>query len=318
MIKDTPLISVLLCVYNPKKAQLEQAVNSIVNQTMKEWELLLYDDGSHEQQERYIYDISCMDKRIRYYRNDKHHSLAYGLNQLMQYATGKYIARMDGDDYSHPERFRRSYEFLENHPEYAWVGCNTRLMDSDGAIWGCRQMPEVPKAWDFLRYSPYIHPAVMFRADIIKYAKYKKSDRMLRGEDYELFMRLHALGKRGYNLQEELFFYREDELCYKRRSLLCQMEEVRIRWYGFKRLGFNRAIRFVYSIKPLVVWAIPNSMILRLKKLHAGREKEHENKRKTYKGIMERETGNMGCYRQGTGSVVECFYSVGVEGSLEQ
>lgn len=271
-----PSISVLLCVYNPNKEELYAAVESIINQSMKDWEMLLYDDGSHKEQENYIREIARTDKRIKYHRNEKHHSLAYGLNKLMKHASGKYIARMDGDDISHPKRFQKSFEFLETHPEYAWVGCNTSLIDSDGNVWGTRKMPETPEKNDFLRFSPYIHPAVMFRSHIVKFAKYKKSDKMRRGEDYELFMRLHGEGQRGYNLQEELFFYREDVEDYKRRNFLCSLEEVRIRRRGFKRLQIEDKRRLLYTIKPLIVWAVPNSVILRLKKRWAGMENEDE------------------------------------------
>lgn len=76
-----PRISVLLCVHNPDKKELYQAVQSVIVQTFEDWEMILYDDGSDEAYEVFIYEISCLDARIRYVRNPVHHSLAYGLNQ---------------------------------------------------------------------------------------------------------------------------------------------------------------------------------------------------------------------------------------------
>lgn len=270
---NKPAISVLLCVYNPEKEELYEAVQSIIQQSMEDWELLLYDDGSGKEQERYISEIVQSDSRIKYYRSEKNCSLAYGLNKLVGLATGKYIARMDADDRSHPKRLEKCYQFLEAHPEYSWVGSNTYLIDQEGKVWGVRKMPEIPDKIDFLKYSPYIHPAVMFRTEVLRENHYTNHKRELRGEDYELFMRLHADGMQGYNLQEELFYYRETADCYKRRKWSCQVREVSIRWHGFRELEIHSIRGLIAVIKPIIVWLLPNSLILNLKKIKIRLEK---------------------------------------------
>lgn len=260
-----PFVSVILCVYNPKKEELHEAVMSIIFQSMEEWELLLYDDGSDKEQEKIIYDTSCMDKRIRYFRSNRHHGLAYGLNKLIECTSGTYIARMDGDDVSHPGRLEKQCVFLENHPDYAWVGCNVKLIDEQGKTWGKRQMPEVPHKSDFLKYSPYVHPSAVFRADVLKKNPYKSTE-ALRGEDYELFMRLHAKGWQGCNLQEELLSYRETAAAYRRRRFCCQIQEIRIRYRGFHMLQIKSPRKLFYIVKPVIVWMLPARLLFQIKR----------------------------------------------------
>ena len=261
-----PLISVLLCVYNPEKEQFREAVNSIVEQTFTRWEMILYDDGSDEEYKEFIHEISCQDSRIRYVRNEKHKYLAYGLNEAMKLAKGRYLARMDADDISHPERFEKQFAFLEEHTLFMWVGSNIFLMDELGCIWGERHYPKSPTKETFLSYSPYAHPTIMIRREELRrYGGYKTGQHPYRSEDYELFMRLTAAGEQGYNLQENLLSYREYEDAYKKRTLKFQWQEMLVRFEGFYRLKILNPKTFCYAVKPLMVWAIPNKLIYALK-----------------------------------------------------
>lgn len=270
-------ISVLMSVYNPQNQHyLLQAVQSIVNQTFQEWEMILYDDGSDEPYVSVIREMSAMDKRIRYIRGEKNMGLAYALNFCCGIAKGIYTARMDADDISKPDRLQRMYEFLESHCEFDWVGCNTELINEEG-VWGVRVTPEIPDKKDFLYYSPYIHPSILFRKQaLVENGGYKP---MKRGEDYELFMRLHASGRRGYNLQDIFFQYREDINTYKHRKYRYQIEEVNIRKNGFRQLGILNIKSCLYVIKPLIVGLIPYGLLIRLKvrvrkEIHVERFKE--------------------------------------------
>ncbi|MCM1135937.1 MAG: glycosyltransferase [Clostridium sp.] len=262
-----PAISVLLCVYNPDREQLCQAVDSIIGQTYIDWEMVLYDDGSDKKYAAEIYQISCKDVRIRYIRNEDHHSLAYGLNESLKLAMGKYIARMDADDISYPERFAKQLAFLSRNPQYMWVGSNIAVIDEKGNVWGERHYPAMPESRDFLRYSPYAHPSIMFRRKAFaKYGKYKSGERACRGEDYELLMRFYALGGKGFNLQEPLLQYRETKKSYRKRTLYFQLQEVRIRFQGFRRLGLLTPKTFIYVIKPIIVWMLPDKAVYAIRK----------------------------------------------------
>lgn len=260
--KSDVKISVIMGIYNPlARMQLNEAITSIINQSFTEWELILCDDGSETAYVPLINEAADMDDRIIRIRNGTNKGLGYSLNQCLSIATGKYIARMDGDDISKPDRFQKEYDFLESHPEYQWVGSNSELFDERG-VWGIDKMPEKPESRDFLAYSPYIHPSVMFRKDVLRKVNgYPISEETRRCEDYELFMRLHKTGYQGYNIQEPLLQYREDENTYKKRTIQSRVQEMKIRYRGFKQLGILRPDTVAYVVRPLAAGAISPGML---------------------------------------------------------
>ena len=161
---DKPMVSVIMGVYNQwNEAVLREAVNSILNQTYKDLEFIIWDDGSHPDAAKLVQNLAGLDDRIIVAGTEQNRGLAYSLNECIRLARGKYIARMDADDISLPERIAKQVSFLENNPEYSWCGCNTSLFDENG-VWGVRRMPEKPEEKDYLRFSPFVHPSVMFRA----------------------------------------------------------------------------------------------------------------------------------------------------------
>ncbi len=276
----TPKISVLLCVYNPDRGQLLSAVNSMIDQTFADWEMILYDDGSHKKYDDIIYEVSCLDERIRYIKNFTHHSLAFGLNQCLKLASGDYIARMDGDDISHPNRLKKQFIFLEKHPQYMWVGSNIIQIGEKGEVWGIHVYPKVPQSKDFLKYSPYAHSAVVMRRELIlKHGAYVNGEKDFRGEDYELFMRLHAEGEQGYNLQEPLLYYRESVQSYYKYSIRYSIQEAGIRWRGFCNLKILNPYTLLYVVKPIIRYLVPNKLIYIWK-----RQRGKQDLRKWYRG----------------------------------
>ena len=133
------------------------------------------------------------------------------------------------------------------------------LIDDKDEIYGIRKYPRRPTKKDFLKYQPYAHPTIMFRKEILNLEKpYGSDEKARRGEDYKLFMNLTALGIKGFNLQENLLLYRETKDSYKRRTFKNQLDEVRIRWRGFRRMGLNPWQELYYVVKPLIVWCVPN------------------------------------------------------------
>ncbi len=256
-----PSISVLFPVYNCEIPYLRKAIESILSQSFRDFEFLILDDGSTNDLKSVIEEYQKDDPRIVYIREEEHHGLAYGLNKLVALANGKYLARMDADDISVPTRFEIQYEFLKNHPKYGFVGGNMLLMDENDRIYGMRKYPRKPTGRDFLKFQPYAHPTIMFRKDVLDMDKpYGSAERNFRGEDYQLFMNLTAAGVRGFNLQENLLLYRETKGSYKRRTLITQLNEVGIRWKGFKKLGFNPWHEIYYVVKPIIVWLVPDGI----------------------------------------------------------
>lgn len=268
-------ISVIMGVYNPVRHKLFQALRSIINQTFENWEIILYDDASCSECQGLIQEAAALDSRIQIVHGDKNKGLAYALNRCIKLAKGNYIARMDDDDACLPTRFEKQLLFLEQNPEYDWVGSNAVLFDGSG-IWGETVVPEKPDKNDFLRFSPYIHPSVIFRREVFfRNRGYIVSQVTKRCEDYELFMRLHIRGYKGYNIQENLFLYREDPAAYTKRKMQYRYNEMKIRYRGFKRLGILTPGTLPYVFRPIVGGMIPvglaSYMLRRNKRDNSGR-----------------------------------------------
>lgn len=259
-----PKVSVIMPVYHMAKHApvLKAAIESIKNQTDTDWELILCDDGSSDQTVKVLRQIIRTDARIRLICIHKNHGAGYARNVCIRASLGKYLAVMDADDISHPQRLEKQAAFLTNHPEYALVGSHAMLFDSHG-IWGMRTVEEKPDKKSFLYTLPFVHPSIMLRREVVQTLHgYAQTDTIRRTEDYEFLMRLYAYGYKGYNIQEPLLYYREDLQTYQRWKYRYRLEESRVRWQGFSRLGIlNGNVRYV--LKPLLAGLIPIS-ILRL------------------------------------------------------
>lgn len=262
-----PLISVIMGVYNQwDRESLQQAVRSILQQTFTEWEFIIYDDGSCPEAAAYIQELKELDSRILLIGREENHGLAFSLNACIDHARGNYIARMDADDIADPERLQIQYSFLEHHPEYAWCGCNTKLFDENG-VWGFRRMPEQPEYRDYLKYSPYVHPTVMYRREIFEQGDgYRAGEETLRCEDYEIFMRLRRHGLKGYNIQQFLFSYREDKESFRKRKMKYRINEARLRYRNFKAMKILFPIGWLYVIRPVAAGLLPADAVAWMKR----------------------------------------------------
>lgn len=270
-----PVISVIMGVYNQtNEEQLMQAVDSVLKQSFRDLELLIFDDGSGEEGRQLLERIAERDLRIRLLGESRNHGLAYALNGCIAEASGKYLARMDADDICLPERLARQYEYLENHPETAFVGSGAKLIDDDG-IWGERKMREEPQPADYIKYSPFIHPTVMFRTEVLRReGGYLVSEETRRCEDYELFLRLYLGGYRAYNLPEQLLCYREDRAAYRRRTVRDRICEMKLRGRYFSRLPVSRLQRIAGVLRPVFAGLVPAGVIRSVRRLAEGTKRQ--------------------------------------------
>lgn len=199
-------------------------------------------------------------------RNEENMGLAFSLNQCIGEARGKYLARMDADDISLPDRLKREVDFLERHAEYAWVGSNAGVFDNE-TIWGTLVMAKEPNQYNFLPFSPFIHPTVMFRRELFAGGGgYEVTQETLRCEDYELFLRLYQQGLRGYNLQEELLLYRQSASSYKKRTWLTRWNEAKIRARYFQGMDIPKWMQLMYMSRPLATGLLPYPVVAYYKK----------------------------------------------------
>lgn len=266
-----PEISVLMGTYNEKSRKATAlAIESILDQTFEDFEFIICDDGSETEFFQWLRRYCRKDVRIVLLHNKKNHGLAFSLNRCLRHASGIYVARMDADDIAKPERLEKQAAFLRQHEKYALVGCNAQLICGQ-EVWGERKMEEQPRKESFLSTSPFIHPTIMIRRNVLEMlGGYCERQEMLRTEDYELFMRLYAEGFRGYNLQETLFSYREERQSYEKRKYRYRIYECRVRMHGFQRLGILRG-NLRYVLKPLAVGLVPSKVMVMIRRKRYGK-----------------------------------------------
>lgn len=212
------------------------AIDSILAQTFIDWEFIICDDGSTDQTLKQVqnYSLKYPDK-FWVIQNRKKCGLNYTLNQCLEYARGEYIARMDGDDLSLPERLEKEVTFLDSHPEYAIVSTSMIFFDDKGD-WGSNRVIERPQIKDFVNHAPFhCHAPCMIRKEAyLAVGGYTVDKRLLRFEDCNLWYKLYAAGYRGYNLQEPLYKMRDDRNAFRRRTPSARMRGVYVQWVGFR------------------------------------------------------------------------------------
>ena len=203
--EENPLVSVLMPVYNAQK-YLAQAIESILSQTYSHFELVIIDDGSTDGSADII--RSFHDKRIVFVENPGNLKIIATLNRGIDLCRGKYIARMDADDVSMPDRLEKQVRYMEQNPQVALCGSWVRLTNADGKVTGRVRNVAVPEQVKIsLLFSvPFVHPSVMMRAEIIKEFRY--SPHALHCEDYDLWLRLAAQNYPMTNIPEYLLHYR--------------------------------------------------------------------------------------------------------------
>lgn len=205
-MNTAPLISVILPSYNAK-AYLADSIESILQQTFSDFELILIDNVSTDGSDQLL--KSFTDPRIRLYINESNIGYTRSLNRGLSLARGRYIARMDADDISQKTRFEKQVQFLESNPDYGIIGCSYQIINAQGRIVGTRIMPEsdLEIRWKNLLCSPFCHPAVMIRKSILDQHQLTFDVEKEPAEDYHLWNRIISHSQ-GFNLAETLLHYR--------------------------------------------------------------------------------------------------------------
>ncbi len=201
----TPRVTVFIPVYNREK-YVGEAIESILDQTFSDFEILLIDDGSTDDSVEIIRSYS--DPRIRLTSNKRNFGIPATRNKGVELARGQYIAMLDSDDRAYPNRLEKQVEFLDNHPEYAQVGSWCRMMDAQGhPLKRIKRQPVAPEyiRAQFLFRCAMSNRSIMARTAILQEYQYRND--YPRCQDYELHVRLAKNYKLG-NLPQCLVFGR--------------------------------------------------------------------------------------------------------------
>lgn len=205
---EKPLVSVIIPCYNAEK-YVEASVRSIMEQSYKNLEILLADDASNDATLTIIKNLEKEDERIKIIKHEENRKIVKTLNELVSVAKGKYIARMDADDISLPNRIEEQVKFLENNPRYAGCGVAIQAIDKDGKKIHKSFFPCIYSEARFASkfFTPLCHPTALFKGAVLRDNPYDED--FIYAEDYELWCRLML--ERKYeitNLDKVLFYYR--------------------------------------------------------------------------------------------------------------
>jgi glycosyltransferase involved in cell wall biosynthesis len=201
-----PRITVLMPVYNTA-AYLREAIESILNQNFGDFELLIIDDASTD--DSFQIASSYTDPRVQVVRKPANSGYTDSLNQGLQLARGEYIARMDSDDISDTERFRKQVEFMDAHPEIGLCGTWVEAFGAINEIWRTETEHESIRA-QMLFFCPVTHPTVLIRKAVLAVPNLCYNRAFEPAEDYDLWERLLQHCQLA-NLPEVLLRYRVHE-----------------------------------------------------------------------------------------------------------
>lgn len=255
-------------IYNCS-ATLSEALDSLLNQTYKNFKIILCDDGSTDNTYEIAKTYADKFENIILIRNEKNLKLAATLNKCLALADTEYIARMDGDDISEPTRFEKEISFLDSNKQYAVVSCPMIYFDELGK-WGEGTATEIPTVDNFKRGAPHAHAPCMVRTDVMKSVEgYTVNKFTVRVEDYYLWYKIYKAGYKGYNLQEHLYRMRDDRNAMGRRTFRARYNGFIIKKRVMKDLGIPNS--FLYALPNLIKAFVPGFLmtVLRKKKMSA-------------------------------------------------
>lgn len=251
-----PKISVLMGIYNCADT-LPDAIEAILAQTTADWELILCEDGSTDDTLAVAQDyVRRFPEKIVLLQNPRNLGLNATLNRCLAAARGEYIARMDGDDICVPERFETELAVLEAEPDIAIVSSDMRFFDETG-VWGEISHPEYPQPRDFLPGSPFCHAPCMVRREAYEaVGGYSEEKKLLRVEDYHLWLKMYKAGFRGKNIHKPLYSMRDDRNAYSRRKFRYRLNEAYVRILVVREFGLPVS-GYLYALRPIAVGLLP-------------------------------------------------------------
>ena len=241
---DEKLVTVLMSVYNAREEELKQSIESILNQTFKDFEFIIINDGSTNNTEDVI--LSYNDKRIRYVKNERNLKIIDSLNKGLKLCTGKYIARLDADDYSAETRLEKQVKYMEEHPNVGGLGTFFKRLHTGEEI----QLPTEPS--DVKLLTRYVkgcisNPSGMIRRSILVDNNLQYEKNCLHAEDFKFWADLTYYSDLAV-LPEVLTYIRSHEDGISKSNKQYQDKMVKIVLLDNIIRDFECDKRYLYSI----------------------------------------------------------------------
>ncbi|MBO5468261.1 MAG: glycosyltransferase family 2 protein [Lachnospiraceae bacterium] len=239
-----PEISVVLATYNGAQ-YIGEAINSIIEQTFQDFEFIIIDDASIDQTPSIVKNIN--DKRIRYFRNKENKGLAYSLARGFNLARGKYIARMDDDDISLPNRFAVQYEYMEKHSDITVCGS---WYNEIGRRHGRIILPETSEKLKpyLLFYSPLAHSSWFVRREHLLMDDFNYNVHYRSSQDYDFLERLLNNNRKIACVQQNLLCYRVRKGSITGVSKKIDKNTIKVQRRILQRMSIKMKRRHVYLL----------------------------------------------------------------------
>lgn len=267
---NNPLISIVMPLYNTEK-YVNEAIESVINQTYQNWELIICDDCSNDNSYFIALEYSSKDSRIKVIKNSQNMRQAYSRNKAFKKSKGEFIVILDSDDRMKPNRLEKQLEFLQKNKQYAFVCTNAIMFNNNGDIVGRMFKKRYPSPFDVIRNKGFVYGTIMIIREAFEAVHgYTVSDITQTGEDYDLICKLYSKKYIGANLPEFLYEYRISDV-YKRRSYNAYYNETRVALSHIKRgwLSINGVNKFaiLYAFFPLFKGLFPQKIIQKYHKI---------------------------------------------------
>lgn len=243
-------------IYNCEST-LESALDSLYAQTYKDFKIIMCDDGSTDSTYSIAKRYAKRYANIILLKNEENKGLNYTLNKCLTHVTTEFVARMDGDDISLPNRFEMQLNYLDKNPHISIVSSPMIYFDEYGDFKVGKVRNNNPKPLDFIYGTPFCHAPSMVRIEAyLAVEGYTVNKYLLRVEDFHLWGKMYARGLRGYNFSTPLYKMRDDRSAYQRRTFKNRINEFYARCIIFRMLKLP-FYTYIYTFRPILTAFAP-------------------------------------------------------------
>lgn len=207
LLKPVKPLAVIMTTYN-RADLLPRAIDSILTQTFKDFDFLIVDDGSKDSSLKLLYEYMKKDERIRVY-TQTNKGIFFSRNRLLKIAQNKYVAIMDSDDYSFPERLEKQYTYLEKNQHVTVVTTQSATFDNPDQLYTRWVQRDQELAEYFFRKCPIMDGSTMFRLGFIRQNDLSYDPSVVAGEDYRFWKKILEKGGHFALIEERLLYFRE-------------------------------------------------------------------------------------------------------------